>query len=71
MARPRAAARKTEGGESDFRIFMESPDGRTNRTIELRAKSKDAARRMAERQADDIAEQYGEDAYSVKSIEAI
>lgn len=65
----------------DFRIFMVSPDGEHNRTIELQAKDKASAQRAAERQADDIVDQAwraaGEpdsgpdEPYAVKTVEAI
>lgn len=70
MAKPRAK-------ETLFKVFMESPDGSANRTMELKAASKDAARRAAERQAYDIATDLGQnpdgeaDAYVVKSVDAI
>jgi|ERR1041385_3955675 hypothetical protein len=48
-----------KAGKELFRVFMVSPhsdeNDRPNRTIELMAKDREAARRMAERQADDIA----------------
>lgn len=77
----------TETKERLYRVFLQAPgdfpdepeelgDGRIrsahpNRTIELMAASPDKARRIAERQADDIAEAYGEPAYEVKSVEAV
>jgi hypothetical protein len=62
--------------QKQFRVFMESPDqkrdGRAlNRTIELQADDDDQARRRAERQADDIADQYEEKAYKIKKIEEV
>ena len=62
----------------NFRIRMESPDGKQSRTIELAAEDKDGARRRAERQADDIADQEsgGDEtkrpkAYVVKKIDEV
>jgi hypothetical protein len=59
-----------------YRVFMESPDQKRdgkalNRTIELAAEDEDQARRRAERQADDIADQYEEKSYKIKKIEAV
>lgn len=57
-----------------FHVRMEAADakdGRPNRTIELRAKDKDAARRLAERQADDVAAEHGGDPYVIVKVEAV
>lgn len=54
-----------------YRVFLEAPDGKTNRTMEMRAPSADKARRAAERSADDVAEQYGTEAFEVKKVEQL
>jgi hypothetical protein len=55
----------------NWRIFMESADGKQNRTIELQAETKDKARKIAERQAEDIAEEHGGEAYSVQTVDSV
>lgn len=62
---------RSRTNERLYKVFMVSPDGNANRTIELMAESPDKARRAAERQADAIAEQYETDAYEVESVQAV
>ena len=54
----------------NWKVFMVGPDG-ANRTLEFQAETKDKARKIAERQADDIAEEHGGEAYTIKSVAEI
>jgi hypothetical protein len=68
---------KSRTAENLYKVFMVSPDGSANRTIELMAASPDKARKAAERQAYDVATNLGQnpdgedDAYEVQKVEKI
>jgi hypothetical protein len=58
-----------EAKEKNYKVFLESADGETNRTMEFQAKDKAAAKRVAERSAEDIAAEHGGEAFVVKKVE--
>ena len=64
-------AEEKKAEPKNFKVFLTNPKGEGNRTMELQAETKDKARKVAERQAEDIAAEHGGEAYEVESVEEI
>ena len=57
--------------ERAYKVFLETGDGKANRTMEVVAESPDKAKRIAQRNAEDIASTEGGEPYEVVSCEAV
>jgi hypothetical protein len=56
--------------EREYKVLLKSPDGKLTRTMLVVADSNTKAKRIAERNAEDVDEQFGNGLYEVESVEA-